>query len=93
MKKNLLFALFFITLFISGCGTFVSNENVTTAVTKQGYKDVEVKSKHIFFVNWRGCGKDDDAAFKMSAINSIGQKVDLIACAGWPFKGVTVRTK
>lgn len=76
-----------------GCGALVSDERVSVAAEKQGYKNVQVVSKHIFFVSWRGCGKDDDAAFNATGVNATGNRVDLIICAGWPFKGVTVRTK
>lgn len=83
--------LFLITL--AGCGAFVSGENVARAVEKQGYRNVEIVSKHIFFVDWRGCGEDDVAAFNAVGTNAVGEQVDLIVCAGWPFKGVTVRTR
>ena len=77
---------------IAGCGALVSEEGVAKSVEKQGYRDVQIVSKHIFFVGWRGCGKDDEAAFKVTATNPAGQRVDLTVCVGWPFKGVTIRT-
>ena len=86
------FVLIAATTAMMGCGTFVHEENVARAVEKQGYKEVRIIAKHIFFVGWRGCGWDDEAAFEASAVNSAGQRVDLTICAGWPFKGVTVRT-
>ena len=89
--KNYLFLLMLVILI--GCGVFVSDDSIKVAVGKQGYRNVEIVSKHIIFVNWQGCGKDDEAAFEIKATNSFGAQVDLIACAGWPFKGVTVRTK
>ncbi len=76
----------------AGCGTFVGEGYVAQAVEKQGYKNVRITAKHIFFVSWHGCGKDDNAAFEATAVNANGQQVDLTVCAGWPFKGVTVRT-
>lgn len=84
--------LVFLALMMTSCGTFVDTDRVARAVEKQGYRDVKITRKHIFFIAWRGCGKDDDAAFKATALNATGQQVDLTACAGWPFKGVTVRT-
>ena len=78
---------------IPGCGALVSDDNTVEAVMKQGYSDVQIKASHIFFVSWHGCGDSDRAAYKMAATNALGQRVDLIVCAGWPFKGVTVRTE
>jgi hypothetical protein len=78
----------------SGCrGVLVNNANTIKAVGDQGYSQVRVISSHIFFVSWRGCGRSDSAAYSMRAKNSLGREVNLIACAGWPFKGVTVRTE
>ena len=94
MKKVLSTILFGIICFaLAGCGMFVSDSDVVKAVEKQGYSDVSIKASHIFFVRWRGCSNDDDAAYDLVAVNSAGHRVDVIACAGWPFKGVTVRTR
>lgn len=74
-------------------GIYVRDTSVVSAVEKQGYSDVTTTNSHFLFVSWRGCSKGDDACYKMEATNSRGQRVKIIACAGWPFKGVTVRTK
>ena len=94
MRK--LLATLIITLSLvcfSGCGVMVDSSKVASAVAKQGYSNVEVHSKGIFFVSWRGCSGSDDAVFKATATNALGKQVDLIICAGWPFKGVTIRSK
>jgi len=80
-------------LAFGGCGAFVSDDDTRTAVAKQGYRNVTITDSYIFFVELHGCGRDDNAAYEMDATNVNGQRVQLIACAGWPFKGVTVRTK
>lgn len=80
-------------LILTGCGVFMSRENVVKAVEKQGYTNVQILEKHIFFVDWHGCGSDDDAIFNATATNPTGKQVDILICAGWPFKAVTVRTK
>ena len=67
--------------------------NTVEAVSKQGYSDVHIQHIHPFFASFFGCSNGDAAAYKMSATNALGRKVNLIACAGWPFKGVTVRTE
>jgi hypothetical protein len=76
-------------------GVFVSQDDVVAAVEKQAYSDVVVDDKDIFFVNfWGGeCGEMDDALFEITATNALGNRVEIIACAGWPWKGVTIRTQ
>jgi len=95
MKKNMirLFGLFCVIPFGLGCGILVNDNNVINAVKKQGYRNIEIVNKHIFFVNWRGCSKEDEACYDLIATNSNGERVNILACAGWPFKGVTVRTE
>jgi hypothetical protein len=51
-----------------------------------------VLDKNIFFVNWKGCSRGDDAQFDVKATNALDVDVDLVVCAGWPFKGVTIRS-
>ena len=91
--KRILFVLLAATVLSSGCGLMVSDFNTVNAVEKQGYSDVHVLHIHPFFADYFGCSKGDRAAYKMSATNALGRKVNLTACAGWPFKGVTVRTE
>lgn len=95
MKKSTINLLLGFTLFftLTGCGAFVSEEDTAKAVEKQGYQNVQIQKKHIFFTNFLGCGENDVAMFKATATNSMGQKVDIIICTGWPFKGVTIRTR
>lgn len=89
---GLIMLVLFMVVGVTGCGVLVSEDSVAGSVEKQGYRNVQIISKHIFFVEWRGCGKGDAVAFKATAINPIGQRVDLTVCSGWPFKGVTIRT-
>jgi hypothetical protein len=79
-------------LFTSACGYWVSEDRIVRAVEKQGYKNVQVLDKNIFFVNWKGCSRGDDAQFDVKATNALDVDVDLVVCAGWPFKGVTIRS-
>lgn len=91
--KKIILAILVASFCFAGCGGCVDGEDVIKAVKKQGYKDVKILDKSIIFVDWAGCGSDDDAAYEMSAVNPRGEKVKILACAGWPFKGVTIRTK
>ena len=77
----------------TGCGACVDDKDVVRAVEKQGYSEVSIKDKSIFFVSWSGCSDSDAAKYDAKAKNPKGDSVDIIVCAGWPFKGVTVRTK
>lgn len=74
-------------------GYMVSEADTIRATVKQGYQDIQIKERHNFFADYHGCGNDDDVAFEARAKNPKGEEVDIIICAGWPFKGVTVRTK
>jgi hypothetical protein len=74
-------------------GIYVSESSVVEAVGKQGYSEIIVVDKDVLFVGWSGCSGSDDASFELVATNALGKRVELVACAGWPFKGVTVRTE
>jgi hypothetical protein len=80
-------------LFLSSCGYLIDNDNTVSAVQKQGYRNVKIEDKSVWFNSWRGCGQEDRATYEISATNALGQPVRLIACVGWPFKGVTIRTE
>jgi hypothetical protein len=74
-------------------GIYVRQDRVALAVENQGFTSVEIVDKSVVFVGWKGCGSGDDAAFNVRATNAQGKRVDLVACAGWHFKGVTIRSK
>lgn len=73
-------------------GLFVDKSVALRALEIQGYTDVQVVGEHRFFVTFRGCGARDAAQFIARAKNSRGKEVEVFVCAGWPFKGQTVRT-
>lgn len=79
-------------VFATGCGCLVDEAQAVRAVTNLGFTDVKVESKSVAFVEWHGCSKSDDAAFKVSGKNPQGQRVTLTVCVGWPFKGATIRS-
>ena len=91
--KRILFALLAAAVLLPGCGLLVSDSDTVEAVAKQGYSDVRIQHIHPFFASFFGCSNGDVAAYKMNATNALGRRVNLIACAGWPFKAVTVRTE
>lgn len=74
-------------------GVFIDEDVAIRTLETQGFSDVRITGKRIFFVGIGGCGKGDDARFSAVATNPIGKEVEVFVCAGWPFKGATVRTK
>jgi hypothetical protein len=82
-----------LVIWLSGCGACVDDDQVRRAVQKQGYSEVKLGKKSIILMSWTGCGRSDAAAYEATALSTKGKRVDLIVCAGWPYKGVTVRTK
>ncbi len=82
---------FMIFLFIDR-GIFAGKEIAVRALEKQGYQQVEIIGKSGLLVGLQGCEVGDAAKFTATALNPIGKKVDIFVCAGWPFKGATIRT-
>jgi hypothetical protein len=74
-----------------GCGVFVSDAEVLSAIERAGYTKPTIISKHEFAPGFHGCGGDDVAAYDIEATNAQHKKVTFLACAGWPFKNVTIR--
>lgn len=85
------FSGFYIAAVVFFPGYYVSDKDVIEAVEAYGFSDVKIEDKDLFWIDWSGCGKDDDALFEVSATNVAGKKVAIKACAGWPFKGITLR--
>lgn len=73
-------------------GWFVKDETAMKAAVGHGFSDPAVTGKSIHFVRFRGCTKDDDAAFDVAARRD-GSEVDLKVCCGWPLRGCSVRLK
>ena len=89
MKTSILYSI----LFLSSCGYLVDDTNTINAVQKQGYSNVKIEDKSVWFNKWRGCSEEDKATYDITATNALGKPARLIACVGWPFKGVTIRTE
>ncbi len=77
----------------AGCGYLVDDADVLRTLEAHGFSDVRVTSRHEIAPEFFGCGKDDAAAFEAEATNASGRRVGVVVCAGWPFKGATVRVK
>ncbi len=74
------------------CGMMVDQSEAICTMENQGYTDVKVTDKSIFFLTLRGCGSGDAAKFDVTATNPAGKQVNMFVCAGWPFKGATTRS-
>lgn len=87
-----LYAFFVIVIyvFISCRGCMAIPDGAKHHLESMGFSEVTIVSNHWFMVFFRGCGADA-AMFKTSATNVKGEVVKVNVCAGWPFKGTTVR--
>jgi hypothetical protein len=94
--RGLVGVVIFIALaivFEVGIGHLVPRSEAVQAAQVQGFTHVRVTSAHYAFVDVRGCGSDDTTKFNVTAVNPAGQSVSFYVCAGWPFKGATIRYK
>lgn len=82
-----------ILFFALARGIFVSEDSAINSLETQGYSDVKITDSAWFMVGIRGCNQRDAARFTATATNPVGQEVEIYVCAGWPFKGGTIRTK
>lgn len=78
---------------MAGCGFLADEDQAIRAATNLGFTEVKVESRAVAFLKWRGCSKSDDAGFTVTGKNPHGQRVTLLVCVGWPFKGATIRTR
>ena len=95
-KSNLLFAFGITTLaffILWGVSSMTVNETgAGDAAATMGFSEVEVLDSGFFFTSLRGCDEKDLSWYKVKAVNSNGDNVNLRVCRGL-FKGYTVRVK
>jgi hypothetical protein len=73
-------------------GAMADEAGAVEALETQGFSDVTITGHAYMLVGLRGCSEKDAARFDATATNPLGKRVDVQVCAGWPFKGHTVRT-
>lgn len=78
---------------LAGCGYLVDEGEACRVATAQGFSACRVTDSHVVTSGLAGCAKEDAAGFDVAATNPRGQRVALLVCCGWPFKGCTVRVK
>lgn len=90
---ELIYALLIVLIFAVSLfrGVFVSDDVGVKALENQGYTNIRVTDNSFFVVGLRGCDGKDAARITATVTNSQGKDVTLYVCAGWPFKGATVR--
>ena len=74
-------------------GSFVKEDVAVRSLEIQGYSNIQITSKDWLAPSLRGCGRGDAVRFVAEATNPVGKMVEVYVCAGWPFKGATIRTK
>ncbi len=82
-----------IVVVVSLPGLLIDQSTAVKALETQGFSNVEITGRQWIAVSLFGCSSDDAAKFDVVAINPVGKQVEVYVCAGWPFKGATVRTK
>jgi hypothetical protein len=98
-EEFLVFYLFVFAVFLGVLGVsrgiFVSSEKAQVAAIQLIDVDAVVGTKHVYFVNWRGCDEGDAAMFEINPfVNQQGVLVEnVVLCSGWPLKGFTPRVK
>lgn len=102
-RENLKFSAFMLAVLLfccapalvasTGCGFLADEDQAIRAATNLGFTEVRVESRAVLFLAVRGCSGTDDAGFTVTGRNPQGNRVTLLVCVGWPFKGATVRTR
>lgn len=72
-------------------GQWVEESDAIKAMEAHGYTDVRVFTHHWFLPGLRGCSGHDAAKFDVRGTNMKGDRVHMLVCSGWPFKGSTLR--
>ncbi len=86
--------LFIIAVIAFSClrGFAVEPQTAIEAAETIGFTDVTVTDENYMCMAWQGCDRNDAVGFEMTATNAQGERVDIMVCCGWPFKGCTIRT-
>ena len=78
-------------IFILGCGALVDESEAIRTLEAAGYTEVSCPTSNWVFASWSGCSKEDDVAFKCTAVNPGGVRVKLVVCSNALLKGSTIR--
>ena len=70
---------------------FVEPRRALDAMDASGFTESKIVDRDDWFVAWSGCGASDVVAFTVQAKNPAGKPTHMLACVGWPLRGVTLR--
>jgi hypothetical protein len=73
-------------------GFFVDDTKVNRLLAAQGFSDISITEKKMFFVQFRGCSEGDSAMYTVNATNPAGKKVEGITVCSGVWKGATIRS-
>lgn len=97
--KTLIYGVLFLMMLAliilapAGCGMMVKEDVAIRALETQGFSNVKIIEKDVFFVGCKGGDGNDVVRFTAIATNPAGEEVQVCVFAGWPFKAATIRTK
>lgn len=75
----------------SGCNSKGPTvESAKNAIMAQGFHDVQNVEAH-YMASYYGCGQGDTYAFTANAVNVNNQRVNVVACTNYFYKGYTIR--
>lgn len=73
-------------------GRMVPESKAVTTLETQGFTNVKIVDRDVYFITWKGGDKSDSVRFTARAINPAGKEVTVYVFSGWLFKGATIRT-
>ena len=63
-------------------GAFVPESRAIRALETQGYSNIEITKKAVFFIGWRGGDSKDKVRFTAKATNPVGKEVKVYVFSG-----------
>lgn len=90
---SIILALFLVAalLYSAFFGSMVSDDEATNALSDAGFTNITITDRDPYFVDFKGCGQDDEMMFKATATNSAGKVVHVTVCTGFFLKNTTIR--
>jgi len=85
-------ALTFLLFVSCVAGRFANQQTAERALTTNGFTEVNLKDRSSVLAGLQGCDKTDLTVFTFEAVNSVGKRVTVQVCQGWPLKGATIRS-
>jgi hypothetical protein len=85
-------AVVFVAAIVTGSAQCAPGpDKATSALRAHGFRDIAITDSHPYLASWYGCSEKDAVAHEATATNAAGERVSVVVCCGYPFKGCTVR--